>query len=154
MVKVTNFSAKNQVFRRSEFWKKRNYRKTVDRIRKRMVVFRLPFLKNKKYGQYDESKTDQIVPFEFFFEIDDGEGRENHKSDDFLHGLELCCSKLTMTYSVCRDLETVFEKSDSPACQYDKEQGAAFELQMTIPCDGHEDIGSDEKKDGFHFDIL
>ena len=56
--------------------------------RKKKKRERLLF-ENKPDGQNDEDKPDEVIPFEFFFEIDDEKNTKHDKSDDLLDGLEL-----------------------------------------------------------------
>jgi hypothetical protein len=38
----------------------------------------LPFLKNNKNGAYNQHKANEIIPLQFFFEIDDRENGKNN----------------------------------------------------------------------------
>lgn len=92
----------------------------------------------------------EIIPADFFFEIQDGKNTENNKSNDFLDGLELRGGKCPVTYTVGRHLETIFREGDQPADQNGEHERGIFILQMPIPREGHEDVGNDQEDDGCH----
>lgn len=107
-------------------------------------------MKDEKYGEADAGKTRGVVPFEFFAKIGDGENGENCERNDFLNRLELRRGKFVRADAVCRDLKAVFEKSDAPTCEDDFPERFAAIFQMTVPGEGHEDVGNGEKKDCAH----
>ena len=59
----------------------------------------------------------EIIPADFFFEIQDGKNTENNKSNDFLDGLELRDGEHPAADTVGRHLETIFRENDQPADQ-------------------------------------
>src|SRR3989338_3197943 len=99
---------------------------------------------------YFSDEKSEIIPADFFFEIQDGKNTENNKSNDFLDGLELRGGKCPVTYTVGRHLETIFREGDQPADQNGEHERGIFILQMPIPREGHEDVGNDQEDDGCH----
>lgn len=72
---------------------------------------------DKKRRQDDKAKSDDMVHFDRFLQIEAGEETENHQGNDLLHRLELRCRELVTADPVGRNLQAVFKKSDSPADQ-------------------------------------
>jgi hypothetical protein len=109
-----------------------------------------PFVKHKEDGKSDTGKSRGVIPFQFLTEIQDRENRKHGQSDHFLNGLQLSRRKLIRSDTVCRDLKTVFEKSDTPTCEDDLPESLAAVFEMAIPGKGHEDIRDGEQQDGSH----
>lgn len=92
-----------------------------------------------------------MVQSELFISEDkQGEDAENEYRDNFLDNLQFYKREGTTgfseTYTVGRNLESVFKECNTPA-EYDYSQEAqtlepahCFKLQMTIPCHSHESI--------------
>jgi hypothetical protein len=57
-----------------------------------------------------------------------------------LDGLELRSVEFVGADTVCRHLETIFEKSDAPASDDDLPQRLVAIFQMAVPREGHENI--------------
>jgi hypothetical protein len=55
-----------------------------------------------------------------------------------------------VTDAVGRDLKAVFKERDEPAYEYNSQEGSIFIFQMTIPGEGHEEIGNGEQQDCLH----
>jgi hypothetical protein len=110
-----------------------------------------PFVENEKNTQHQTRCTDAIVPLQFFAEISDGEDREHGQRNYFLDGLELRGVEFVGADTVCRYLETIFEKCDSPTGDDDFPESLVAIFQVAIPREGHKDIGDGEKQNGAQF---
>lgn len=83
---------------------------------------------------------------------------EYHKRDCLLHHLELHESEWSAvahkTDAVGGHLTEVFKEGDAPREENDDQQGPVFadagglEPQVTVPSEGHEDVGEDEQNEG------
>jgi hypothetical protein len=91
-----------------------------------------------------------MVPSDFFTEVNPREHDENAKRDDFLDDFQLKGREFAVADAVRWDLEAVLEERDHPAHDDNGQQGNLPEFQVTVPCNGHKNIGTDQKKDGFH----
>ena len=91
-----------------------------------------------------------VVPAELVAEVEDGEDSEDGERDDFLHDLELIGREGARADAVGGDLEAVLEEGDRPADDDDLPEGDVAIFEMSVPGEGHEDVGADEKKDGPH----
>lgn len=47
----------------------------------------LPFLKDNDGGDHDQGKSDNVVPFDPFSQIEDGKNKKDSQGEDFLNGL-------------------------------------------------------------------
>lgn len=110
----------------------------------------LPLVKNEKCGQNDTTEACGIVPLNVFAEIEDRERRENRKRDDFLNRLQLRGGKFIRADAVRRDLEAVFEERNPPAHENHFPKSGRPEFQMTVPGEGHENIGNGEQDNCSH----
>lgn len=80
-------------------------------------MFLFPVLKHKVNSRQNEYKSNQVIPFKFFFKIEYCESDKHHKRDDFLYGFKLKGAELAIADSIGRHLEAIFEKCDAPANQ-------------------------------------
>src|ERR1700677_2798569 len=67
------------------------------------------------HGGEDTREGREMVPADFFAEIQEGKDGENGERDDFLNHLELERRIDGVAPAVGGDLKTVFEKRDAPA---------------------------------------
>jgi len=115
----------------------------------------LPFFKDYKYSKYYETKPQNMVPLKPLLE---NNHRKNHKNNQcycFLYRFQLNKAEgaaiLFKSDTICRYLEEVFEKSQTPTDKYNTEQAKVFaptevfELKMAIPGESHKSI-RDQKK--------
>jgi hypothetical protein len=94
------------------------------------------FFEHEVNGAQDEGKRHQVVPSDWFFQVEDGKHGE---CDDFLDGFELESGEAFLfPQAVRRDLEAVLEESDSPADEDDFPESDVGEFEVTIPGEGHE----------------
>jgi hypothetical protein len=105
-----------------------------------------PFLKNDEHGTDHHGKTSQIVPFEFFLQIQHREDATHDQGNHFLDSLQLGGVELVMPDAIRRYLETIFHEGNSPARQNHKPQGRIFIFKMTVSGERHEDVGHGENK--------
>ena len=102
-------------------------------------------------GSGDEAAEGySVVPAEMVSEVVDGEDTEDGEGDDLLDDLELVGRECAGTDAVGGDLQAVFEEGDGPADDDDLPQSDVAVFEVTIPGEGHEDVGADEEKDGPH----
>ena len=74
----------------------------------------LPFFENEKRRQHDERETHQVIPSEFFFQIENWKKREDNERDDLLDGFKLGGAELPVPHPVGGDLKNILEKRDTP----------------------------------------
>ena|ERR1700744_3653744 len=113
----------------------------------------LKLLEHKVGAHEDEAKGDQVIPPQLFFENEDGKYTEEGKGNDFLDHLELegAVAFYLVADAVGGDLEAVFKQGNRPADQDDLgERGLFKPFEVTVPGDGHEDVGTDQQEDGAH----
>ncbi len=87
-------------------------------------------------------------------EVEEGEDSEDRQRNDLLDDFELEKGELAVADAVGWDLEAVFEEGDEPADDDDGQQRGVAVLEVAVPGDGHEDVGADEEKDGFHGGVI
>jgi hypothetical protein len=124
--------------------------------------FQVLILKNKVYSQHKKAEPDEVVePEGFVFKHDEGKEGENKEGYHLLDHLQLPkverASVALVTDAVGRHLKRIFEKCDSPTDEDDQRQSKAAEpgeflhAQVTVPGQGHENIGNDKQADGGDF---
>jgi hypothetical protein len=62
----------------------------------------------------------------------------------------LKCREFTIADAIRGDLETVFGKRNQPTHDDYGEQGRVAVLQVTVPRNCHEDVGTNKKQNGSH----
>jgi hypothetical protein len=107
-------------------------------------------MENKKDRETDAGKAGGVIPAEFFSEIGHGEDGENSERDNFLNCFELGGGEFIRANAIGRDLEAIFEKSNSPTGENDFPESFAAVFEVTVPGEGHKDVGHGEKKNGAH----
>jgi hypothetical protein len=107
-------------------------------------------VKDEEDGKCDTTESRGVVPLYFLAEIEDREDGEDRESDDFLNGLQLRGAEFIRANAIRRNLEAVFEKSNSPAHQDHFPKSGSAEPEVAVPGKGHEDIRNGEKDDGSH----
>lgn len=109
------------------------------------------FLKHKVHGSQNEGKRNEVIPPDGFFQVKNGKEGKDGERNNFLDGFELKAGKtLLFPDPVGRHLKTVFKKGNAPADKDDFPEGHVSEFQVTIPGEGHECVGDDEKDNGTH----
>src|SRR5690242_1137910 len=111
-------------------------------------VSALPFLKNEIGASTNEREADRMIPAERLLQIDQREAREDDERDHLLHGLELRRRIDRIAIAIRRNREAVFDERDAPACEDHADERDFLEAQMSVPGDGHEQVGADQQKDG------
>ena len=91
-----------------------------------------------------------MIPFDAFTEIPPREADKHAKGDHLLDDFQLKRREFAIADAVRGDLKTVFGERDEPAHDDCGEEGRLAVFQVTIPGDGHEDIRTKKKQDGFH----
>lgn len=101
----------------------------------------------------------EVVPFECLaLEEDHCEEGEDDEGDDFLDDFQLDEGEGTAVAleaeAVAGDLQGVFEECHAPGDEDDAYQRPVvdefhfLEFEVTVPGEGHEDVGADEQQDG------
>lgn len=72
-------------------------------------MLKLPFFKDKENGEYNQGKTDEVIPFKLFFEVENGEEAKNDQGNHFLNGFQLCGVEGLVSDAVGWDLEAIFK---------------------------------------------
>ena len=108
----------------------------------------LPFFKNHKRGQYNQTKTHHIIPLEFLAQKEHGKNHEYGQGQDFLNGFQFSGAKITVAETVGRHLQAVFKKGDEPADDNHPAQAYGGVFKVSVPGDGHENVGKQEQADG------
>jgi hypothetical protein len=102
-------------------------------------------------GSGDEAgEGGKVVPVQAAAEVEDAKDAEDGEGDHFLHDFELVRGEGADADAVGRHLEAVFKEGDAPADEDDLPEGDLAELQVTVPGEGHEDVGADEQEHGSH----
>jgi len=100
-----------------------------------------PFFEDHRDGGDDQGEAGEVIPTQRLFQVEHGERGEDGESNYFLDGLELGGRKLVRADAVGRDLEAVFEEGDQPADQDHFVEWDFAELQVSVPGEGHENVG-------------
>src|SRR5664279_1279881 len=95
-----------------------------------------PFLENDRDRADHHGKSQEVVPLQWFPEIQYREDRKHSQRDDLLDGLQLRRRELVGADAVGGYLETVFRKGDHPTDEDDLEQGRVAIFQMAVPGEG------------------
>ena len=111
---------------------------------------RSPFFEDEEGGGDDHCEAYEVVPFEVFAEVGDGEDGEDDECDDLLYGFQLGGGEFVVSDAVGGDLEAVFDEGDEPTDEDDLPEGAGLELQVAVPREGHKDIRHDQQENRPH----
>jgi len=95
-----------------------------------------------------------VVPAQVLAEIERDEDTEDDERNDFLNYLELHGGEAVCADAIGRDLEAVFEQGNAPTDQDDLPERLVAKAEVTVPGEGHEDVGDDEKDHSPHISIL
>ena len=104
----------------------------------------------ERYGTDKKQERDSVIPFDTFTEVHPREDDEHAKGDHFLDDFQLKRSEFAIADAVRGDLKAVFGERDEPAYDDCCENRRLAIFQMTVPGDGHEDVRTNQKKNGFH----
>jgi hypothetical protein len=117
-----------------------------------LASWRLDFTSEHEiHGAEEKAEGDQVAELEGFLEDNYGKYAEDYEGDDFLEHFELEGAEAAgVTDAVGRHHQAVFKKSNTPTEQDSFPQWPALLLQVIVPGKGHEDVGSEEKKEGSH----
>ena len=107
-------------------------------------------MKDEKDSEADAGEAGGVVPTKLFAKISDGKDSEDCKGDDFLNCFELSGVEFVGTDAIGGNLKAVFEKGDAPAGEDDFPQRFATVFEVTVPGEGHEDVGDGEKNNCAH----
>ena len=115
--------------------------------------------KHKINGCHEAEEGSDVVPVEgFALETKGHDDGEYYQGDNFLQNLELDKGEGTAIVqesdAVGGHLTHIFKQGDAPREENDDQQGPVFadagglEPQVTVPSEGHEDVGEDEQNEG------
>ena len=86
-----------------------------------------------------------MIPPHLFSKIKKRKDDKHREGDDFLHDFKLKRRIDRAAPTVGRHLKTVFKECNRPARNDDQPEGRAFEFQMAIPREGHENVRAGEE---------
>src|SRR5690349_18985058 len=109
-----------------------------------------PLFKNHEHCADHHGEAHEVVPLELLFEIEDRKEGENGERDHFLDGFELRGGELVRADAVRRYLEAIFGEGNEPADDNHLGQRDLAVLQMSVPGEGHEDVGYRQQNDRRH----
>ena len=116
------------------------------------------FQEDEKDGEDEAEECGEMVPLQgLVLEHEGDDDSEDGEGDDFLDDLQLHegerAAVFDEAYPVGRHLGAVFEEGHSPGEEDDKDEGPSggdfhfLQLEMAVPCEGHEYVGGDQKED-------
>jgi hypothetical protein len=91
-----------------------------------------------------------MIPFDVFAEVYPREDGEHTQRDNFLNDFQLKAGEFAVPDAIGGNLKAVFQKRDHPAYDNYGQEGGFPVFQVTVPGDGHKNIGTDKKKNGSH----
>ena len=92
----------------------------------------------------DQRKGDHVVPLERCAKEQIGDHGEHTEGDAFLQDLQLHQGKCLRTEAVRRHLKHIFKERHQPTDQNHPHERLVSVPKMTIPRNGHKDVGHDE----------
>jgi hypothetical protein len=102
-------------------------------------------------GSCDETAEGYcVVPVEFVTEVEDREDSEDAEGDDLLDDFELVWSEGFGPDAIGWYLKAVLEEGDAPTDEDYLPECDFAVLEMTIPSEGHEDVGADQQQNRPH----
>ena len=107
----------------------------------RMLPFPSPFFENDEHGSDHHGTAGNIIPFQFFLQVDHRKDAKHDQGNHFLDGFQLRGVELVVSEAICRNLEAILHRSNEPTHQNRNPQRRIFVLEMPIPGDGHEYAG-------------
>ena len=119
----------------------------------------LPFFEHEKNCNYNEEKSNQMIPCQLVgFKYYNSKKNKHYERDNFLDHFQFKQIKRSaiacVTDAVCRHLEKIFKEGNSPAdknySQHTKfgQRGNFMKLEMAIPGNSHETVCYDEQANG------
>jgi len=111
-------------------------------------------VKHKESSGYQAKPGSSVVPAQMAAEVERGENSKNRQRDNLLDHLELDRREAAVSKAVGGDLKAILEEGNAPTDEDDLPQRLLPKFQMTVPGNGHKDIGEYEKHDGPHFQIV
>lgn len=109
-----------------------------------------PLFKDHRDGYDDQRETGDVIPAHWLLQVQHGEHSEDRQRDHLLDRFQLRGGEFVRADAVCRNLEAVLEKGNHPADNDDLEERDIAVFQVTVPCEGHEDIGNREQGNRAH----
>jgi hypothetical protein len=102
----------------------------------------------------EEEAGDGVIPAQVFAEIKGDEDAEDDQGDDFLNDFELDGREAVSADAVGRDLEAVLKESNRPTDEDNLPERLVAKAEVTVPGEGHEDVGDGEKDYSPHIVML
>jgi hypothetical protein len=100
----------------------------------------LPLFENEKDCQKDETKTNKVVPSQFFFQDKNCKAGKDYQRNGLLYRFQLEGAHGLIANSIGRNHQGVFEKSNSPTDKDSLDEWHFLLSEMSIPGVGHENI--------------
>jgi hypothetical protein len=132
-ITAISFSANTEVFAWVNF-------SPPDWTDNRQKENQLPLFKHEKYGPDYHQETHNIVPLEFFFQIENRKDTEDDQGDHFLNRFQLGGWELITSDPVGRHLKAILTECNQPAEKDYLWQRRLFEFEVPILGKGHENI--------------
>ena len=88
-----------------------------------------------------------MIPSNALAEVSHDEPAEHRQRDDFLDDLQLRGGIDAVAPAIGRHHQTIFQECDRPAHENGQPEWFAFELQVSVPRERHEDIRSHQQQD-------
>jgi hypothetical protein len=112
------------------------------RVRRRVGLI----AKNEEDRAQQTKPGPEIVPGDLLPHVKNGERDEHREGNDFLSDFELRKAEDRVPDPIGRDLQEVFKEGDPPAYQRCCDPRLFVHVfEMTIPGEGHEDVGEREQ---------
>ena len=102
----------------------------------------------------EEARGDGVVPAQVLAEIEGDEDAEDDERNHFLNDLELHGGEAVCADAIGWDLEAVFKQGNGPTDEDHFPERLMAKAEVTVPGEGHEDVGDDEQDDSPHISIL
>jgi hypothetical protein len=91
-----------------------------------------------------------MIPFHAFPQIDPGKNDEHAERDDLLNHFQLKRREFAIADAVRGNLKAILGEGNEPAYDDHRDQRRFAVFQVAVPCNRHEDIRTNQKKDRFH----
>ncbi len=102
----------------------------------------------------EEEAGDGVIPAQVLAEVKGDEDAEDDQGDDFLNDFELDGREAVCAYAVGRDLEAILKEGNGPTDENDLPERFMAKAEVTVPGEGHEDVGDGEKDYSPHTPML
>jgi hypothetical protein len=108
---------------------------------------------------HDTGKGGHMSPTERFTKDNDHEHPEDAQRQGFLNDLKLARAPTAgIADPVCGHGKRIFDKRQPPTncnhnADWSRRRNVRAALQMPVPCDRHEDVGKQQQRDNWHYEL-